>query len=72
MLKLCAPSPPVPTISKISMPVSTFVAWSRMAAAQPAISSIVSALVLLVERAAKKAAFWVAVVSPLMISFMTA
>ena len=72
MLKLCAPSPPVPTISTISMPVSTFVAWSRMAAAQPAISSIVSALVLLVERAAKKAAFWVAVVSPLMISFMTA
>ena len=54
------------------MPVSTFVAWSRMAAAQPAISSIVSALVLLVDRAAKKAAFWVAVVSPLMISFRTA
>ena len=33
-----------------------------MAAAQPAISSVVSALVLLVERAARKAAFWVAVV----------
>ena len=33
MLKLWALSPPVPTISKMAMPVSTFVAWSRMAAA---------------------------------------
>ena len=72
MLKLWALSPPVPTISKISMPVSTLVAWSRMAAAQPAISSVVSALALLVESAARKAAFWVGVVSPLMISFITA
>ena len=72
MLKLWALSPPVPTISKMSMPVSTFVAWSRMAAAQPAISSVVSAQALLVERAARNAAFWVGVVSPLMISFITA
>jgi hypothetical protein len=42
-----------------------------MAAAQPAISSVVSARVDLVESAARKAAFWVGVVSPLMISFMT-
>ena len=54
------------------LPVSTFVAWSRMAAAQPAISSVVSARALLVERAARNAAFWVGVVSPLMISFITA
>ena len=43
-----------------------------LAAAQPAISSVVSALALLVESAARKAAFWVGVVSPLMISFITA
>ena len=42
-----------------------------MAAAQPAISTMVSAFVLLVERAAKNAAFWVGLVSPLMISFIT-
>ena len=42
-----------------------------MAAAHPAISSVVSARALLVDRAARKAAFWVGVVSPLMISFMT-
>ena len=72
MLKLWALSPPVPTISIKSMPpASTLRACSRMAAAQPVISSMVSALVLLVERAAKKAAFWVAVVWPSMISFMT-
>ena len=71
-MKLWALSPPVPTISNSSIPVSTAVAWARMAAAQPAISSAVSALALLVDRAARNAAFWVAVVSPLMISFMTA
>ena len=71
MLKLWAPSPPVPTISMTSMPVSTLTAWSRMAAAQPAISSVVSARALLVDSAARNAAFWVAEVSPLMISFMT-
>ena len=71
MLKLCALSPPVPTISNISMPVSTFVALSRIAAAQPAISSVVSAFALFVERAARNAAFWVGVVSPLIISFIT-
>ena len=42
-----------------------------MAAAQPEISSMVSALVLLVDKAARNAAFWVAVVSPFMISFIT-
>ena len=47
-------------------------ARSRMAAAQPLISSMVSALVLLVDSAAKNAAFWVWVVSPFMISLMTA
>ena len=46
-------------------------AWSRMVVAQPEISSIVSALVLLVESAARNAAFWVGLVCPLMISFMT-
>jgi hypothetical protein len=43
-----------------------------MAAAQPEISAIVSARVLLVDSAARKAAFCVGVVSPLMISFITA
>ena len=71
MLKLWALSPPVPTISNTSMPVSTLVAWARMAAAQPAISSVVSARALFVERAARNAAFCVAVVSPLIISFIT-
>ena len=42
-----------------------------METAQPEISSMVSALVLLVESADKNAAFWVGVVSPFMISFMT-
>ena len=46
-------------------------AWSRMVVAQPEMSSIVSALVLLVESAARNAAFWVGLVCPLMISFMT-
>ena len=73
MLKLWAPSPPVPTISSTSMPGwATGMARSRMAAAQPLISSMVSALVLLVDSAAKNAAFWVWVVSPFMISLMTA
>ena len=72
MLKLWALSPPVPTISNTSMPGSTFVAWSRMAAAQPAISSVVSARALLVDSAARNAAFWVGLVSPDMISFITA
>ena len=72
MLKLWALSPPVPTISSTSIPVSTLIAWSRIAAAQPAISSRVSARALLVLSAARNAAFWVAVVSPLMISFITA
>ncbi len=72
ILKLWALSPPVPTISNSSMSVSTLVACARMAAAQPAISSVVSALALLVDRAARKAAFWVALVCPLMISFITA
>ena len=58
ILKLWALSPPVPTISNTSMPVSTWAAWTRMAAAQPAISSVVSARALFVERAARKAAFW--------------
>ena len=71
ILKLWALSPPVPTISNSSMSVSTLTAWARMAAAQPAISSVVSALALLVDRAARKAAFCVGVVSPHMISFMT-
>ena len=69
ILKVFARSPPVPTISSTSMPgCSTGVANSRMAAAQPLISSMVSALVDFVESAAKNAAFCVAVVSPLMIS----
>ena len=71
MLKEWALSPPVPTISKRSSPASTGMAFSRMAVAQPVISSAVSARALLVDRAARNAAFWVAVVSPLMISFMT-
>ena len=72
MLKLLDRSPPVPTISKTSMPGwGTGVACSLMAAAQPEISSMVSAFVLFVERAARNAAFWVAVVSPFIISFIT-
>ena len=71
MLKVLERSPPVPTISSVSMPgCSTGVASSRMAVAQPEISSMVSARVFLVERAARKAAFWVGVVWPLMISLM--
>ena len=42
-----------------------------MAVAQPAISSVVSARALLVLSAARKAAFCVALVSPLIISFIT-
>ena len=57
ILKLWALSPPVPTISKSSIPVSTFIACSRIAVAQPAISSVVSALALFVDNAARKAAF---------------
>ena len=73
MLKVLERSPPVPTISSVSTPgCSTGVASSRMAAAQPEISSIVSALVDLVESAARNAAFWVGLVSPLMISRMVA
>ena len=49
-----------------------YVRLPRMAAAQPLISSMVSALVLLVDSTAKNAAFWVWVVSPFMISLMTA
>lgn len=71
MLKVLAPSPPVPTISRVSWWGFTGMAWERMAAAQPTISSMVSAFVLLVERAARNAAFCVGVVWPLMISFMT-
>ena len=71
MLKLWALSPPVPTMSITSKSVSTFVAWARIAAAQPAISSVVSARALLVDKAAKKAAFCVGDVSPFIISFMT-
>ena len=50
---------------------STGVACSRMAAAQPEISLMDSALTLLVESAARKAAFCVWVAAPLMISFIT-
>ena len=46
-------------------------AWERMALAHPAISASVSVLVFLVVSAARKAAFWVGVVFPSMISFMT-
>lgn len=72
ILELWALSPPVPTISNNSISVSTFVACARIAAAQPAISSVVSTLALFVESAARNAAFCVAVVSPLIISFITA
>ena len=72
ILKVWALSPPVPTISSTSMPgCSSWTAFWRMAAAQPEISSIVSAPVLFVLRAARKAAFCVAEVSPLIISVIT-
>ena len=71
MLKLCALSPPVPTISSRSSSFSNLVAASRIAAAQPAISSMVSALVDFVDRAARNAAFCVALVLPAIISLMT-
>ena len=58
MLKLPALSPPVPTISRVSIsPVSTGIACSLIAAAHPLISSMVSALALLVDNAARNAAF---------------
>ena len=72
ILKLPALSPPVPTISKRSKSVSTAVACSLIAMAQPAISCVVSAFALFVERAARNAAFCVGEVSPFMISFITA
>ena len=72
MLKLWALSPPVPTISRRSRSFSKRVAASRIAAAQPVISSMVSAFVLFVERAARNAAFCVGVVAPDMISLTTA
>ena len=69
MLNVLERSPPVPTISSVSMPgCSTGVAISRMAQAQPLISSMVSARVFLVESATRNAAFCVGVVSPRMIS----
>ena len=71
MLKLLEPSPPVPTISSVSYGLSTRSARSRIAAALPAISSMVSALVLLVESAARYAAFCTGEVTPDMISVMT-
>ena len=72
ILNVRALSPPVPTISRTSIPsCATGVAWSLIATAHPVISSIVSALVLLVESAARNAAFCVGVVCPLMISFIT-
>ena len=72
MLNVCAPSPPVPTISRTFIPgCGTGVACSRIATAHPDISSIVSALVLFVDSDARNAAFCVAVVWPVMISFMT-
>ena len=49
----------------------TGVACSLIASAQPEISLIVSARVLFVESAARKAAFCVGVVLPSMISFIT-
>ena len=57
ILKLPALSPPVPTISKRSKSVSTGVACSLIALAQPAISHVVSAFALFVDRAARNAAF---------------
>ena len=73
ILKVEDLSPPVPTISSTSMPgCGTGVACSRMACAQPEISSIVSAFVDLVDNAARKAAFCVGVVCPVIISFITA
>ena len=71
MLKLPALSPPVPTISRTSMPpLSTLRACSRIAVAHPVISSIVSNLALFVDNAARNAAFWVDVDMPPMISFI--
>ena len=64
-------SPSVPTISSRSSLFSNFIAASLIAAAQPAISSMVSALVDLVERAARNAAFCVAEVLPDIISLIT-
>ena len=72
ILKVLAPSPPVPTISRVGLSYSTFMAWARIAAAQPEISSVVSAFALFVDMAAKKAAFCTCELSPLMTSFITA
>ena len=62
-------SPPVPTISNTPSQPSTGRAWARIALAQAVISSIV---VPLACSAVKKAAVWTGVVSPLIISLMTA
>ena len=70
----------LPLLKHASLPLSHSLAklekendaCARMAAAHPAISSVVSARALFVERAARKAAFCVGVVSPLIISFITA
>ena len=70
MLKLCAPSPPVPTISNTDSLCSTFCACSLIASAHPVISSTVSAGALFVDSAARNAAFCVAVDSPSIIIFI--
>src|SRR5919204_653579 len=70
MLIVLAPSPPVPAVStRSSRRGRTGRACSRIASAQPAISSAVSPFA---RSAIKKPAIWAGVASPLMIEPMTA
>ena len=65
MLNVCAPSPPVPTMSTTGERCGvTGTTCSRIASAKPAISSAVSPFV---RRATRKPAIWAGVASPSMI-----
>ena len=69
MLSVCAPSPPVPAVStRSSRRGRTGRTCSRIASAQPAISSAVSPLA---RSATRKPPIWAGVASPRMISDIT-
>ena len=70
ILKVCAPSPPVPTTSRtMGVPASICVAFSRMILVKEDISSTVSPLSLM---ATINAPIWASVASPLMMASMAA
>ena len=68
MLKVFLPSPPVPTTSNSGPSALTRRAFSRITAAMPAISSVLSPFN---RRAVRKAPNWAGVASPSIISCIT-